>query len=187
MAAPTTNQIADALLARYPKSFAEELGIDVERNTPSQLFRLLCMSLLFSARISADIARRTAGALTAEGWTTAQSMADADWQRRTDVLNESGYARFDERTSTMLGETAEMALEDYRGDLRELDAPPSVTPVGSERCYAASRASATSASTSSSGRSRWRGRRSRPSPIRARSTPPRRSASATTRRRWHSS
>ena len=36
------------------------------------------------------------------------------------MLNEAGYARYDERTATMLGETAELVGERYRGDLRRL-------------------------------------------------------------------
>ena len=36
------------------------------------------------------------------------------------TLNEAGYARFDERTATMLGDTCEILLDRYRGDLRRL-------------------------------------------------------------------
>jgi hypothetical protein len=36
------------------------------------------------------------------------------------VLNENGYARFDERTATMLGDACDLLLERYQGDLRKL-------------------------------------------------------------------
>ncbi len=47
-------------------------------------------------------------------------MAAASWADRAEVLNGAGYARYDERTSTMLGQTAELLLRDYGGDLRRL-------------------------------------------------------------------
>ena len=61
-----------------------------------------------------------ATALAEQGWTTPQKMAEATWKERVRTLNESGYARFDERTATMLGETCEILLDRYRGDLRRL-------------------------------------------------------------------
>lgn len=120
MARPSEKEIAEALLERYGHTFAQELGIAVEKNTPSPLFRLLCASLLFSARISARIAIEAARALSDKGWTTPQKMASPSWEERARTLNEAGYARYDERTATMLGETAEALLDRYRGDLRKL-------------------------------------------------------------------
>jgi hypothetical protein len=112
--------VVEALLERHGRTYAEELGIDLARGTPSPLFRLLCASLLFSARISADLAVRAARALNAEGWTTARKLAESTWDARVRVLNRSGYARYDERTARMLGETTDLLLERYGGDLRRL-------------------------------------------------------------------
>lgn len=120
MAKPSEKGIVRALLERHGRTFAEEIGISVEKNTPSPLFRLLCASLLFSTRISARIAVRAAKALADQGWTTPKKMAGSTWEERARTLNEAGYARYDERTSTMLGETAEMLLDRYGGDLRNL-------------------------------------------------------------------
>ncbi len=47
-------------------------------------------------------------------------MADSTWEQRVRVLNRSGYARYDERTSAMLGDTVEHLLKEYDGDLRKL-------------------------------------------------------------------
>lgn len=112
--------IVEILLERYGQTFAREIGIPVEKNTPAPLFQLLCASLLYSARISADNAARAMKALIEAGLTTPQKMADATWQERVDVITWHGYKRYDERTSSMLGDTAELLLERYRGDLREL-------------------------------------------------------------------
>ena len=120
MARPSKDQIVKALLERHGETYAAELGIDLERNTPSVLYRWLCAATLLSARIGADIAMQAARALAEQGWTTAQKMADATWEQRTRALNQAGYARYDESTSRMLGDTAEMLLDKYRGDLRRL-------------------------------------------------------------------
>ncbi len=120
MANPSERDIVRALIARHGCTFAQELGIPVENNTPSPLFRLLSASLLFSARIGAQIAVKAAEALAEQGWTTPEKMADSSWEERARILNEVGYARYDERTSTMLGDTAQLLLDRYGGDLRKL-------------------------------------------------------------------
>lgn len=114
-----TDRVA-ALLEAHGRTFAEDLGIDLDRNTPSPLFRWLCASLLFSSRISAEAALSAARALGDAGWTTAEKMAAATWADRTRVLNRAGYARYDESTSRMLEDTARMVVERYHGDLRRL-------------------------------------------------------------------
>jgi len=120
LARPSRKRIVDALLERHGTTYAADLGVDVDKGTPSVLFRWLCASILLSARISAGIAMHAARALADQGWTTAEKMAAATWEQRTRTLNEAGYARYDESTSRMLGDTATMLLERYRGDLRKL-------------------------------------------------------------------
>ena len=120
MAEPSRKRIAAAVLDNYGRTFAGELGIPLERATPSPLFRWLCASILFSARIGTSIAANAARALAEAGWTTAQKMADSTWAERTRVLNRSGYARYDESTSRMLGEDAELLVSQYGGDLGRL-------------------------------------------------------------------
>jgi hypothetical protein len=132
MAKPSKDQIVKALLERHGRTYASELGIDLERGSPSVLYRWLCAATLLSARIGADLAIRAARALAEEGWTTAQRMADATWEERTRTLNQAGYARYDESTSRMLGDTARMLLDEYGGDLRKLRAAAERDP-GRER------------------------------------------------------
>lgn len=132
MARPGKKALARAALETHGRTYAAEIGFDPSRDKPSEWFRLLCASLLFSARISADIAVSAARALAEQGWTTAAKLADSTWAERAKTLNEAGYARYDERTSTMLGETAELALDRYGGDLRKLRAEADRDP-GRER------------------------------------------------------
>ncbi len=120
MAGPSRQAIVRALLERHGTTFAQELGIDLRRAGPSALFRLLVASLLFSARISQEIATAAARAFNDQGWTSAAKMAQTTWKQRVTTLNRSGYARYDERTATMLGDTVELLQERYRGDLRRL-------------------------------------------------------------------
>jgi endonuclease III len=120
MARSSKDRIVEALLERHGQTYAAELGIDLERDTPSALYRWLCAAALLSARIGAGAAMQAARALADQGWTSAQKMAEATWEQRTRTLNQAGYARYDESTSRMLGDTAKMLLEKYQGDLRRL-------------------------------------------------------------------
>jgi len=116
---PSRPELVRAVLDRYPRTYGEELGLR-SLDRPSALFRLLVMALLMSARIRASIALDAARALARAGWTTPRRMADATWAERARVLNRAGYARYDERTSTMLADTSELLLGRYGGDLRRL-------------------------------------------------------------------
>jgi endonuclease III len=130
---PDRKRITAALLDRHGRTYCSELGIPIERNTPSPLFRWLCASILFSARISSDIAASAARALNEHGLTTSQRMADAAWAERTKILNRSGYARYDESTSRMLGDTAGLLIEQYGGDLRRLRERAGEDPAAERR------------------------------------------------------
>jgi endonuclease III len=120
MAKPSRSAIERQLLDRHGRTYAEELRINLARETPSALFKLLVAAILFSARIGARQGGRAAAALFSEGWTTARKLADSTWEQRVGVLDRSGYARYDERTATMLGQATELLLERYDGDLRKL-------------------------------------------------------------------
>ena len=76
-------QIIAALLKRHGWTFASELRINLESQTPTTLFRWLCAALLSSARIGNAIADEAARALTKSGWTTAKKMAGATWEERS--------------------------------------------------------------------------------------------------------
>jgi hypothetical protein len=117
---PARSAIEKALLERHGRSYAEEVGIKLGKGSPSALFELLCAAILFSARIGAGQGVKAARAMIDQGWTTAEKLAATSWDERVRVLNENGYARFDERTATMLGDACDLLLERYRGDLRKL-------------------------------------------------------------------
>jgi len=111
---------AAGVLERHGRMLSGDLGLDLSSDTPETLFRWLCGVLLVSARIATPLALKAARALADEGWTTPQRMADARWEDCVRVLNGSGYARYDESTARMLGDTSRLLIERYDGNLREL-------------------------------------------------------------------
>ncbi|MFH9478493.1 endonuclease [Streptomyces anulatus] len=117
----SARRITDALLEGYGRTYAAEAGIRL-RDTPQPLYQLLVLSHLLSARIRASVALSAARALFADGMRTPRRMADATWQQRVDALGQGGYRRYDERTSTQLGEGAQLVLDVWKGDLRRLRA-----------------------------------------------------------------
>src|SRR5690348_14798810 len=110
-------EIARKLVERHGRTFAEDAGISL-RDQPSPLWQLLVLSLLLSARISAGIAIAAARELFKAGYRTPEEMREASWQARVDALGRGHYRRYDERTSSQLGELAETVLSEYGGDLR---------------------------------------------------------------------
>lgn len=112
-------KVAQEVLAAHGTTYAEEIGVRLA-DTPSPLFQWLCAAILFSAPIGAGQAVKGARALRKAGLTTPKKMAEATWDQRRKPLTESGYARYDEKTATMLGDTARLILDEWKGDLRRL-------------------------------------------------------------------
>ncbi|MFF7333273.1 endonuclease [Streptomyces sp. NPDC008150] len=116
------------LLERYGTTHAEEAGVRL-RNTPAPLYQLLTLCVLFSVPIRADMAVDAARELSRAGLRTPASMAHASWQYRVDALVRAHYRRYDESTSTALGEGAQLVLDRYKGDLRRLREAAGGDPV----------------------------------------------------------
>jgi endonuclease III len=111
--------VVKVLLDRFGQTYAEQAGIHLA-DKPSPLYELLVLATLLSARISGDVAVAAAKELFAAGYRTAQRMQEASWQDRVDALGRGHYRRYDERTSTMLDESAALLLDRWQGDLRKL-------------------------------------------------------------------
>ncbi|GLJ91765.1 endonuclease [Streptomyces poonensis] len=113
------DRVVRELTAAEGRTYAEEAGIRL-RDTPQPLYRLLVLSCLLSARIRSSTALAAARALFEAGFGSPRAMADATWQQRVDALGRGGYRRYDERTSTQLGDGARLVLDRWGGDLRRL-------------------------------------------------------------------
>src|SRR5699024_6795684 len=115
----TEKRRARCAVQTYGTTYAEEATITL-RDKPAPLYQLLVLATLLSARISAAIAVAAARELSKAGFRTPRRMADATWQQRVDALGRGHYRRYDERTSTQLGDGAEHLTSEYNGDLRRL-------------------------------------------------------------------
>jgi hypothetical protein len=113
------DRLVQALLDRYGTTYARQAGIRLA-DKPAPLYQLLVLATLLSARISGDIAVSAARELFEAGYRTPRAMTEAGWQDRVDALGRGHYRRYDERTATMLGSSADLMLSRWRGDLRRL-------------------------------------------------------------------
>lgn len=116
---PRQELIVKELLDRCGRTYAEEAGIRLT-DRPGPLYQLLVLSTLLSARISAAIAVAAAHELFAAGYRSPKAMSEAGWQDRVDALGRGHYRRYDERTATMLGDSADLLSSRWHGDLRKL-------------------------------------------------------------------
>jgi endonuclease III len=118
MAGAEPKAVVAELMTRHGRTFAEDIGADVAADTAEAMFRLLVFATLASARIRVAAALEASNALFAEGWTNPGAMVDTTWEQRVDVLNHHGYARYDESTARILGESCQYLLDTYDGDVR---------------------------------------------------------------------
>jgi endonuclease III len=111
--------MARDVVRRYGRTYAEEAGIRLA-DRPAPLYQLLVLATLLSTRIRAGVAVAAARQLFAAGYRSPQAMQAASWQDRVDALGRGHYRRYDERTARMLGDSAGLCLEGWKGDLRRL-------------------------------------------------------------------
>jgi hypothetical protein len=111
--------IVRELLARHGRLYAEDAGIRLA-DRPGPLYQLLVLATLLSAPIPASTGVAAARELFAAGYRSPKAMSEASWQDRVDALGRGHYRRYDERTATMLGDSAELLSAKWHGDLRKL-------------------------------------------------------------------
>ncbi len=112
--------IAKALIAHQGQLYSEEMGATIARDTPQELFHWLIGAIMLSARISSGNAVRGCKALRENDFHKIDVILERDYWDLVKVLNENGYARYDEFTARYLRDTAEWARDAWDGDLRKL-------------------------------------------------------------------
>ena len=117
----TDRAVVADLLDTAGRTYAEDAGIRL-RDKPAALYKLLVLTLLLSARITADIAVTAARELFAAGATTGPKLRDTSRRQVIAALGRGHYVRYDESTATALAATADFLAAKYRGDLRLLAA-----------------------------------------------------------------
>ncbi len=115
------DKVVRSLLDTCGRTYADEAAIRLA-DRPAPLYQLLVLTVLLSTRIKAEIALAAARELFQAGLGTPEKMRAASWQERVDALGRAHYVRYDESTSTALGDGAELVLDQYRGDLRGMRA-----------------------------------------------------------------
>ena len=101
--------------------YSEELGIDLAGRGDEQYFRWFLASLLFGARISETIARRTYRAFCRHGLTTPRRILAAGWDFLVDpIMREGGYVRYDFSKSDRILRDCQKLVDEYDGSLWRL-------------------------------------------------------------------
>ena len=101
--------------------YSEELGISLKTAAEEELFKWFLASVLFGARISEAIARRTYRAFEKRSLATPGAILRAGWDFLVNpIMREGGYVRYDEKTSREILSNCESLLSDYGGSLARL-------------------------------------------------------------------
>ncbi len=102
------------------RTYSEELGIELKGADDREVFKWFLASVLFGARISETIAKRTYRAFERHDLLTPERILEAGWDFLVNpVMREGGYVRYDEKTSREVLRNCEMLMEGYGGSLRQ--------------------------------------------------------------------
>ena len=101
--------------------YSEELGIQLNLKTDEEFFKWFLASVLFGARISETIAKRTYRAFEKYGLLVPIKILNAGWDFLVNpVMREGGYVRYDEKTSRQVLNNCKVLLKEYEGSLTVL-------------------------------------------------------------------
>ncbi len=111
-----------ALSRKYPGRFSAELGIDLSAGPSREVFLWFLASVLFGARISETIVKRTFREFRSRAIVSPSTILKTGWDGLVEVLDQGGYVRYDFKTATKLLDLSRMLTEKYHADLAELHA-----------------------------------------------------------------
>ena len=115
------------LVGRTGRGLAEEFGFQVT-NSPSNLFQILCLSILLGSMRDYRRAVRAAQALR-DRWDSAGPLARSPDGERLRVLREAGAAAQAPKLAGTLRDLAGVVVDRYGGDLRRLRGQAGQDPV----------------------------------------------------------
>ena len=105
------------LLKKCGELYSPELGIDVK----DEPFKWLLASILFGARISSSIVKKTYKYYEAAGLTSPEKIATVDERILIKIHGQGGYARYDGITAAYLHGVARTLVDKYGGQVEKLD------------------------------------------------------------------
>lgn len=92
-------------------TYSQELGINLER--PEDRFKWFLASVLFSKRISSEIAKKTYRQFEVEGITAPEAIINNGYDKLVEILDAGGYVRYDFSTASNLLEIAKKLKQKY--------------------------------------------------------------------------
>nr|WP_233151472.1 endonuclease [Mycobacterium lehmannii] len=120
MDAAARKKLVKRLLEQVGTTYAEDAGIRLA-DKPMPLFQLLILCMLSSKPIDASIAVEAARELFRAGLRTPKAVLDADRAEMIRAFGRAHYVRYDESSATRLTDIAKAVVDEYGGDLRNLD------------------------------------------------------------------
>ena len=97
------NKKIKKLFQVFPKTYSEELGINLWSKNPEEIFKWFLASVLFGKRISEQIAKNTYEEFEREDLLTPESILEAGWDKLVEILDRGGgYVRYDFSTASRL-------------------------------------------------------------------------------------
>lgn len=108
------------LLETFPRTYSEELGIDLKSKKSSEIFKWFLASIFFGARIGENIAKNTYRQFIRDNLTNPKKILETGWDGLVGSLDAGGYVRYDFSTADDLLTVMKLLLEKYDGDLNML-------------------------------------------------------------------
>ena len=108
------------LVKQYPGRFSAELGIDLSLGISHEIFKWFLASVLFGARISETIVKKTFQQFVSRNIVTPRAVLDTGWDGLVEILDQGGYVRYDFKTATKLLDMCKNLTDTYQADLANL-------------------------------------------------------------------
>ncbi len=117
----TSTESIQALIKQYKGSFSSELGIDLTTGRSREIFKWFLASVLFGARISETIVKKTFREFAFRDIVSPKAILDTGWDGLVALLDQGGYVRYDFKTATKLLDMCKTLTESYQTELANLD------------------------------------------------------------------
>jgi len=115
-----SKEVITALVKKHPGRFSAELGIDLSSGRSPEIFRWFLASVLFGARISENIVKKTFHEFDTRGIVSPENILHIGWDGLVAMLDAGGYVRYDFKTATKLLDLCKALTENYHAELANL-------------------------------------------------------------------
>ncbi len=116
----TSTESIQALIEQHKGRFSAELGIDLYSGSSGEIFKWFLASVLFGARISETIVKKTFREFSVRHVVSPKDILDTGWDGLVAILDEGGYVRYDFKTATKLLDMCKTLTESYQAKLPNL-------------------------------------------------------------------